>query len=329
MLTKESGNSNPKLNSLLDEFLQYLSIEKNRSDRTVTEYGRDIRVFLAFLAKTGVTLSTLDRKILRKYVVSLRTIGGPKGEPYNPSSVGRLLSALRGYLSYLRREEFIREDLASQLESPARPQRLPKALTRSEVEALRNAPPATSEGLRDRMIINLLYATGIRVSELAFLRIESIDLFDRQFRILGKGNKERMVPFNETCQELIRLHMGALELTPKDYLLKSAKGTGHITSRQIQRLVKAYAQAVGLTKTVTPHVLRHSYATHLLDKGADIRLIQELLGHASIATTQIYTSVSGKRKKEDYDKFVPFHYKMKPPKKSKTKPKKKTKKKKP
>lgn len=325
-MKNESDPSKAKLTSLADEFLDYLSIEKNRSPRTVKEYGRDIGVFLAFLGKNGITLETLERKMLRKYVVSLRTVGGPKGEPYNASSVGRILSALRGFLSYLRREEFIKDDLASQLESPARPQRLPKALSRAEMEALRNAPPASAEGLRDRMIINLLYATGIRVSELAFLRIESIDLWDRQFRIIGKRNKERIVPFNETCQELIRLHMGALELTPHDYLLKSSKGTGHISSRQIQRLVKAYAKAIGLTKAVTPHVLRHSYATHLLDKGADIRLIQELLGHSSIATTQIYTSVSGKRKKEAYDKFVPFHYKMKP--EHKIKPSKNAKKKK-
>ena len=286
---------------LKNRFLDFLRHQRNYSQHTIVNYEKDLRYFLEFLEERGLIIAELDKNILRDYAEYYHAkkryrIGKSSDEEreYEPSSIARALVALRGFLKYLHREEMLRQDLSGALETPRLKKRLPEIFSLEEVRAMLDVASASPEApLRDRLILCLLYSTGIRVSELVNIRVRDVDLPHRTIRIFGKRSKERIVPFNQTTRDLMHDFMRSTGHRHDDYLFKSKKSS-RISDRHVRRLMARYAQLAGIMKQASPHILRHSYATHLLEAGADIKYIQLLLGHKDIRTTQIYTHVANK-----------------------------------
>jgi len=288
----------------LSRYLTYLTAARNASPYTVRNYRAEIEEFLAFLRTQGITSwAGVDRAVLRRYLAWLHARG------YVKASIARKLSELRAFCRYLVREQVLSRNPFDVVSSPKLPKRLPNFLSLQEVRALLAAPdPGVPAGQRDRAIVELLYASGVRVSELAALNVGDVDMTRQEIRVWGKGSKERLVLLGKPAVKALTTYLR--EGRPK--LVKRASralflgrcGT-RLSARSIEGLVTKYAKAVGLPKRVTPHVLRHTFATHLLDGGADLRVVQELLGHASLQTTQVYTHVTQTRAREVYLKAHP------------------------
>lgn len=280
-------------------FLRYLAAERGASRHTVRSYRADLADCAAFLAARGLgSLADADARALRAYLADLHERGLAR------SSVARHLATLRSFYRFLLRRGHARANPAAQLASPRLPKRLPTYLPIDESEALLRADfSASPTGARDRAVLELLYATGVRVAELAGLDVEDVDLREGAVQVLGKGGKERIVPLGRKAVEALRAYLAGRETTTGP-LFRNARG-GRLTVRSIHRIVRARARAAGLHRRVTPHTLRHTFATHLLDAGADLRLIQELLGHARLGTTQKYTHVSTDRLMKVYDAAHP------------------------
>lgn len=283
-----------KLDRALDSYLRHITIERGLADHTVAAYRRDLTAYLAWLAHAGVTDTD---EITAAMVTEFAAERASRIPPPAATSLARLQSSVRGLHRFLVREDITEDDPTIRLRPPKPPQRLPQALTISEVESLLAAPsPDEPVGLRDRALLELLYATGARVSEAISLDVDDLTHGD-VLRLRGKGSKERIVPLGSYARAavdayLTRVRPGLAALgraTPRLFL--GARGAP--LSRQSAWLVIQHAAEVAqLTAHVSPHTLRHSFATHLLHGGADVRVVQELLGHASVATTQIYTHVS-------------------------------------
>lgn len=294
----------------LDAFLTHLQVERNASPQTLAAYRQDILEGLDFFARilktadTALEPSALEAKVLRRYLAHLST-------RLAPSSVGRKLAAWRSFLKFLRREGYIAGNPLEGVPSPKRPKRLPRVLRYDQVEKLVEAPEVDALGLRDRALLETLYATGIRVSELVGLDIGDVNLTAGQVKVLGKGGKERVVPIGSYAREALTLYLRygrpAL-LNPRlpagDALFLNSRGE-RLSVRGVRKRLAGYLTKLGLGGAASPHTLRHSFATHLLDGGADLRVVQELLGHARLSTTQIYTHVSKERLKEVYRKSHP------------------------
>ncbi|MBC8063776.1 MAG: tyrosine recombinase XerC [Chlorobia bacterium] len=279
------------LDALIQAFLDNLAVK--RSSATVRSYGSD----LAQLALHLEGEFKLEPNALRGY---LRT--------YAPNAItrARKLSTLRTFVKYLKRIGKLDSDPTESLEAPIRRRPLPKALNKSQTTDLLDQEDASPDASRDRAILELLYGAGLRVSEVAGSNLPDLDLREGTIRVLGKGNKERIAFFGNTCKSALRDYIGgdrtqALEGNP----IFTAKSGGRLTTGAIRRIVKRWAASSGLPSEVSPHTLRHSFATHLLDNGADLKTVQQLLGHESLATTQIYTHVSIERLKEAVDKAHP------------------------
>ncbi len=290
----------------LDRFLIYLVAEKNASPYTVANYGREIRQCLAFLQEQGVTgWSDIDRHMLRRYLSWLNAKG------YAKASVARRLSELRSFGRFLVSAKIIEVNLFRAVSSPKLPKRLPVTLSVAETVALLGAPDGrTPQGLRDGAMLDLLYSAGLRVSELVGLNVSSVDWRRNELLVWGKGAKERIALFGDPASTSLRAYveLGRPQLLSdrsRDALFLNRFG-GRLTTRSIMNILKKYRQMVGQEKRVTPHTLRHSFATHLLDGGADLRYVQELLGHARLATTQIYTHISQGRAREVYLRSHPL-----------------------
>jgi integrase/recombinase XerC len=281
----------------VERFLAYLEAERGASRHTVRSYRADLADCAAFLARRRLGgLAGADARVLRAYLADLHVRGLAR------TSVARRLATLRSYYRFLMRRGRLVANPAREVRAPKLAKRLPTYLPIDESEALlRVAPAPAAAGPRDRAILELLYATGVRVAELSGLDVEDVDLRDGAVRVLGKGGKERIVPMGGPAIEALRAYLGERASGP---LLKNARG-GRLTVRSIHRIVRARARAAGLARRVTPHTLRHTFATHLLDAGADLRLIQELLGHARLGTTQKYTHVSADRLMRVYDAAHP------------------------
>jgi len=286
---------------LLNQFAQHLTLERNLSPRTIDAYLRDLRQFQVFLQEVGERdLQQLDLLLLRRYLAQLH---GRCGR----TSIGRKLSSLRTFFRYLVREGELRVSPLDGLATPRRGQYLPQVLSAEQVGQLVERPlPGKYElVLRDLAIFELIYSCGLRVGEVAGLDVVSIDLDAASVRVLGKGGKERLLPVGRpACRALQRYLAERPELQANDPLFVNQRG-GRLTVRSIQRNLKQRLLQLGLPTDVTPHALRHSFATHLLDAGADLRAIQELLGHASLSTTQRYTKVSFAHLTEVYDRAHP------------------------
>lgn len=289
------------LEELLQKYLRYLAIERNASRYTVRNYTSDIRdSFFQFLKSEGIaSLAEVDRPALRRYMGWLADAG------YARSSVSRKLSAVRSMYRYLAWERLVPENILTRVSLPKRERRLPSFLTPAETVRLVEAPALdTPQGLRDRAVLELLYAAGMRVSEITGLNVKNVNLKSREILVLGKGNKERQVLMGKTAAEFLERYVRSArrELMGRrrpEALFLNRKG-GRLSDRSVQLMVSEYARSVGLQKGVHPHMLRHSFATHMLDGGADLRVIQELLGHASLATTQTYTHVTQRQVRRVY-----------------------------
>ena len=290
----------------LDKFITYLVAEKNASPYTVKNYRREIREFLDFLKEQGIeSLEEVDRAVLRRYLGKLQEAG------YVKASIARRISELRSFCRYLVREGILPANPILAISSPKLPKRLPHFLDLSEVEALLAAPDlSTPYGQRDRAIMEVLYGAGLRVSELVSLNLDNVDLRHGEVRVLGKGSKERVGLLGEPAKRALRLYIrdGRRQLLNERRLTNALflnRFGGRLSARSVDAILNKYAKLAGLRKRVTPHVLRHTFATHLLDGGADLRVVQELLGHADLSTTQIYTHVTQSRAREVYLKAHP------------------------
>ncbi len=290
--------------ALVERFLDALWMESGLSDNTLASYRRDLFALVAWLHKQGLSLLALERSQLLDYLAfRLR-------EGYKPASTARFLSCARRFYRYLMRESLISIDPTLRVDNPKRSRRLPDTLTESEVEALLAAPEVSDViGLRDRAMLEILYACGLRVSELVGLRLHQINLQQGVVRVVGKGNKERLVPLGEEAMDwLLRYVKDArpalVEGNQTDVVFPSNRGQ-MMTRQTFWHRIKLHAANAGIHKHLSPHTLRHAFATHLLNHGADLRVVQLLLGHSDLSTTQIYTHVAQVRLQAVYQAHHP------------------------
>lgn len=289
--------------SLLDEFNDRIWLEEGLARNTLESYRRDLAQFAEWLEKRATDLPAISRADLEQYLAH-------KSPHAKPRSMSRLIASLRRFYRYLLRENLISTDPTLQLDAPKIPRSLPKSLTEDEVEALLNQPDETQMlGLRDRAMLETLYATGLRVSELVGLKVTEVSLQEGVVRATGKGSKTRLVPLGEEALDWITRYLK--ESRPQilggqlsESLFVTQRGDS-MTRQAFWYLIKRHAKLADITKPMSPHVLRHAFATHLLNHGADLRVVQMLLGHADISTTQIYTHVARERLKSLHSQHHP------------------------
>lgn len=288
------------MDALIDDFLNHLTIERGLSANTVSAYARDLFQFGEFCRKERVdSPKEITEELIATYMARLRQA------KLAPRSISRKISALRTFGKYLCREGEVLVNRAAHVDTPKLPRRLPKILPLDEVERLLAAPDTTTPaGIRDRAMLEVLYASGLRVSELVGLNISDVNLQVGFLRCFGKGSKERIVPLGKYAIDYVAqyLALGRPELSKKGQnagLFLNSRG-GRISRVGFWKLLRRHAAEAGITRPFSPHTLRHSFATHLLEGGADLRAIQEMLGHASLSTTQIYTHVSKERLRQVY-----------------------------
>jgi len=301
------------LSQAIDRFLAYLADERRFSSATVRAYRSDLDRFLVFWERefaheeAGRTpISRVDTLALRSHLASLH-----HGR-LSPRSIARHLSTLRAFFRWACREGHLARSPAKGLPAPRVGRTLPRAMTLADTETLLDAPEEGAFPERDRALFELLYAAGLRVSEAAGLDLEDVDFHARLARVFGKGGKERIVPFGEQAEEALRAYLPARSARRRRFespgegepLFVNARG-GRLTTRSMARLLKSRLRAAGLPAAISPHALRHTFATHLLSAGADLRAIQELLGHASLSTTQKYTHLDAARLRDVYRRAHP------------------------
>ncbi|WP_137601304.1 site-specific tyrosine recombinase XerD [Paucilactobacillus nenjiangensis] len=293
------------MNDILQDYLHYLRIQRGLVENTIISYKQDLVAFSEFLTEQKITSwDKVDRYDVLNYLAKLQD------EKKAKSSVAHLVSTLRQFFSYLTNEEKIEANPMVHIDPPKGAQHLPQVLTSEEVERLLAVPDVSKPlGIRDRTILEVMYATGLRVSELINLSMDELHLEMGLIQPLGKGDKERIIPIGEVAIDWLQKYInGARETLLKQqsskYIFLNAHGR-QLTRQGIWKNLKAIVVKAGITKNVTPHTLRHSFATHILENGADLRVVQELLGHADISTTQIYTHISQKRLAEVYKQFHP------------------------
>jgi len=304
-VSEKSSSVPPCLRGEISDFLDFLRVECGSSDNTIAAYRRDLAKFADFLAREG---ATRPERIRPRHVTSFLKEEVERGR--SGASTARYLSAVRSFLKFLVDEGRIPASAAETVESPALWRRLPVVLSSHEVERLLDAPsPDTPLGLRDRALLEVLYATGARASEAVGLSPEGVDLQAGYARVFGKGRKERIVPLGRAAIAAVR---GYLEIGRPRLVVTQDCGrlfvtrTGRPLGRErVWRIVRDCARAAGITKAVHPHTLRHSFATHLLQGGADLRAIQEMLGHADVKTTELYTHLDASRLRSVHSKFHP------------------------
>ena len=293
----------------IDKFINYLKIEKNMSRHTVLNYSVDLEAFAEFLGDAA-EIDAIDYLTLRRYLAAL------KEKDYSKQTVARKLATLRSFFKFLFREGHVRSNPITGLSTPKLDKKLPVFLDEKEVAKLLEAPDGKDvSGLRDRAILETLYSSGLRVSELVNLSADDVDFIGGVLKVLGKGRKERLVPIGEKALGAIRAYARKRALAqPRrrqrapardhDAVFLNRSG-GRLTDRGVRRILEKYIRITSLREDISPHTLRHSFATHLLNRGADLRSVQELLGHANLSTTQIYTHVTTERLKVVYDKAHP------------------------
>jgi integrase/recombinase XerD len=293
------------MTELLEEFIYYLAVERGLAENTLASYRLDLNGFLAFCRQTGrMSLAQVDKNVVITYLYQQQLAGRA------PATIARRLAAVKSFYKYLAAEELIQKDPTTDLEFPKLAQKLPRVLTVDEVDTLLTQPAlSTPTGCRDKAMLELLYATGIRVSELVNLDLEHVNQTIGFVRCFGKGAKERIVPVGEVALGFIKIYLlrsrSKLGQAGKTKALFVNRYGRRLTRQGFWKIVKGYAQKAGINKEITPHVFRHSFATHLLENGADLRSVQEMLGHTDIGTTQIYTHLTKQRVKEVYNRSHP------------------------
>ena len=280
----------------LDTFIDHLWLEDGLSKNTLESYRADLNQFATWLVKRNTQIMAANQADIQQYLA----VKFPQSKP---RSIGRLIASMRRFYRYCLRENLIQTDPTLQIESPKLPRSLPKSLNEQEVEDLLNAPDISQPiGLRDRAMLELLYASGLRVSELVTVKVNEVSTQDGVVRVTGKGSKTRLVPMGEEAADWITKYLKEarpeiLQKRLSDALFVTARAEA-MTRQAFWYLIKRYALLAGITKHMSPHVLRHAFATHLLNHGADLRVVQMLLGHSDISTTQIYTHVARERLKQ-------------------------------
>jgi len=278
----------------IEKYTDSLWLEKGLSDNTIVSYARDLRQLDKYLAQRGLSIAFAESGDLMSFLAD-RSQAGVKA-----SSLARYLSSIKGFYKYMVRENHLAANPASLIDAPKQGRPLPKSLTESDVEALLAAPNVgTGLGLRDRAMLELLYACGLRVSELVDLDMSQLNLSAGVVKVFGKGSKERLVPIGEVAQNWLQKYIKQarpqlLKVAASGVLFPSNRGQ-HMTRQTFWHRIKQHGLTAGIQKPLSPHVLRHAFATHLLNHGADLRVIQMLLGHSDLSTTQIYTHVATQR----------------------------------
>ena len=292
----------------MQTYLKSLSNERNYSPHTISNYQRDLKQFLSFLVLKKISnLHDFSQSLARQFLIYLEE------KKYSRRSLARKIATCRSFFKYLVSENVVLHNPWGLISTPKLPRRLPNFLYLEEVVKLLNAiPENTTEGKRDKAILEVLYGGGIRVSELVQLNLPDIDVHEGEVRVMGKGSKERIVLIGSHAKNALEIYLR--EIRPallkkgnkddKNVIFLNRTGT-RLTTRSIERMLVNYAKKAGIDKKVTPHTLRHSFATHLLAGGADLRIVQELLGHASLSTTQVYTHITKERLKKIYDTHHP------------------------
>lgn len=292
----------------LEEYLHYLKIERGLSENTIQSYKRDLSQYFSFLDEKEISSwEQVDRYLVLDFLEFLRNEGK------SSATIIRMVSSLRKFHQFLRQERMTDNDPMQHIDTPKKTQRLPKTLSIKEVEKIIESPDTNDAlGIRDRAILEVMYATGLRVTELITLKLDDLHLSLGLLQTVGKGDKERIIPLGDVAIKWVNLY---LEKSRPELLAKNKKDKTNIlflnykgegfTRQGIWKNLKVYVIQAGIEKEVTPHTLRHSFATHLLENGADLRVVQELLGHADISTTQIYTHISKKRMADVYKTYFP------------------------
>ncbi len=288
---------------ILRQFLAFLKFDRTLSDNTVLSYGRDVAKLFRYLESERTAFDRARESDLVKFVHGQSRAG------LSPRSMARLISAVKAFYRFLVLDRRLEKDPAAELSSPKAWLNLPKFLSVKEVQTLLRQPdPSDARGVRDRAMLEVMYAAGLRVSELVGLKVDDVHLKDTFLLSRGKGGKERIVPIGRAAVEAVEKYLAEgrpkLLKKPTDALFLSRLG-GPFTRQGTWKMLRGYAKAAKLTSKIHPHVLRHSFATHLLERGADLRAVQAMLGHSQITTTQIYTHVSRERLRKVYDKFHP------------------------
>lgn len=293
-----------KIDAELQRFIDHLTVERGLSENTLAAYGRDISQFAAYIERMGCDIGFVNSETILGFLAWIEK------QQFSRASVARKLSAVRSFFRFVYEEGSVVRDVASLVDSPRPAKSLPKTLSRQEVTDLLAQPTiSTPAGIRDKAMLETLYATGLRVSELVNLKVDEVNLKVGFVRCIGKGSKERIVPIGKVAIDYIEQYMsrGRPELSKgfrSEYLFLTSRKKP-MTRVGFWKIIKKYADQAGIRKEITPHVLRHSFATHLLEGGADLRSIQEMLGHASVATTEIYTHVTNEHLKEVYKNSHP------------------------
>lgn len=293
------------MKELIDPFLDYLSVERGMAKNTILAYRQDLNIYLGFIAKRKIAaLSAITKNDIVEFMLAEKTKG------ISPSSISRRLAAIRMFHRFLARERILKLDPTTLIDSPKLWKKVPDTLSLNEVEALINQPNIRNyQGVRDRAILETLYATGMRVSESADLKISKVNLDIGFLRCIGKGNKERVIPLGKKAIHSINRYLESsrphfLNNKTSDYLFVNRSGT-RLSRQSVWKLIKRYALEAKIKKSIKVHTLRHSFATHLLERGADLRSVQEMLGHSDISTTQIYTHIDKERLKTIHKMFHP------------------------
>lgn len=282
----------------LDDFINYLKYERNYSNNTIIAYENNIRGFLSYCKIKNVkNMNEVNYQFIRGYISYLYK------QKYQAKSITRILSALRSFFKYLKREEKISTNPLDLITSPKVEKKLPKYLTINDVEKILNAPDMSNKiGIRDAFILELLYVTGIRVSELTNIKLNDISIVEKKIKIMGKGSKERIVYYGTRCQELLNKYLNIRNDFLKqanDYLILSNTGK-QISTREIRNIINRLKVKAGIDINISPHTFRHTFATHMLNEGADLRSVQELLGHENLSTTTIYTHLTNEKLRKTY-----------------------------
>jgi len=286
------------MNRFIEKFLSYLEIEKNYSKHTLLNYKIDLEEFFLFLENTPI--EKVDYFTLRRFLAVL------KGRNLKPRSLARKLSTLRSFFKFLFREGHVKTNPAKLMATPKLDKKLPEFLSEEETVKLLEAPKGKEAlSLRDRAILETFYSTGIRISELVGLDIDHVDFISNIVKVFGKGKKERLVPIGDKALSVIREYLDEMERKEEAQALFLNKNGRRISDRGVRNIVSKYILAASLRSGISPHTLRHSFATHLLNRGADLRAVQELLGHVNLSTTQIYTHMTTEKLKSVYDKAHP------------------------
>ena len=286
------------MNDNMDKFLDFLKYEKNYSENTIIGYSNHLQLFVSFLNDNNIeNVHNVDYNLIRKYINYLYD------KNYNSKSICNHISSLRSFFKFLKNEEIISTNPMILIENPKLEKKLPKFLYYEDMEKVLNIPDISSDiGIRDALILELLYVTGIRVSELINIKLNDVDYSNNKIKITGKGNKQRMVIYGNRCSDLLNKYLNIRNKFMKDnndYLILGIKGK-RINDRVVRNIINNISIKAGINLKISPHTFRHTFATHMLNEGADLRSVQELLGHENLSTTTIYTHVTNERLRSVY-----------------------------